>query len=81
MIKNIFCSADSRPLRIELFNPQRQIANSNNCGLFAVAVAVAVATAILNGQDPSTLVFKEEEMRLHLCECFEKQSLTMFPCM
>ena len=77
MIKNIFCSADSRPLRIELFNPHRQIANSNNCGLFAVTVA----TAIINGQDPCTLVFKEEEMRLHFCECFEKQSLTMFPCM
>ena len=28
VIKNIFCFADSRPLRIELFNLQRQIANS-----------------------------------------------------
>jgi len=53
-----------------------QSANSNNCGLFAVAVA----TAILSGQDPSSMMVKEEEMRPHLCECFEKQLLTMFPC-
>ena len=46
-----------------------------DCGLYAIAVATALAHKI----DPVTLVFRQDEMRSHLQECFEKQKLQPFP--
>ena len=50
---------------------QKQQSHSNNCGLFAIAVT----TAILFKDDLEKLVFKEQEMRQHLLQCFEKATI------
>ena len=48
---------------------------SNICGLYAIAAA----TAIAHGENPSDLQFKEDQMRIHLCKCFEDGFLSTFP--
>ena len=59
---------------LELATMQKQI-ESNICGLFAVAVA----TAIAYDQDPSDMHFVEHKMREYLCKCFEEGFLCTFP--
>ncbi len=47
-----------------------------SCGVFAIAFATSIAL----GLDPSTLVFeKEAKMREHLKDCLNKRVLTAFP--
>lgn len=53
---------------------QKQI-GGNDCGLFAVANAVA----LLRGVDPATVKFQQPKMRQHLQECLERHVFTMFP--
>ena len=53
---------------------QKQQPNSNNCGLFAIAIA----TAILFKTNPEQS-YKEPEMRQHPLQCFEKGAITWFP--
>ena len=53
---------------------QRQIGGSD-CGLFAIANAVALA----NGQDPGCVRFHQEQMRPHLLECLDSGNIAMFP--
>jgi len=48
---------------------------SVDCGVFAVAVA----TALANGNDPAALIFNQEKMRHHLLQCSEAGVLTAFP--
>lgn len=45
----------------------------DDCGLFAIAVA----TSLVHGVDIG--IFKQEAMRKHLLECFEKKVLCIFP--
>ena len=71
VVKNLFGSSVS----IEMAKMQKQQSHSNNCGLFAIAIA----TAILFKDDPEKLVFKEQEMRQHLLQCFEKATMILFP--
>ncbi|XP_019639650.1 PREDICTED: uncharacterized protein LOC109481516 [Branchiostoma belcheri] len=47
----------------------------NDCGLFAVANAVALAEGI----SPVDISFKQSSMRLHLEECFATGRVEMFP--
>ena len=61
---------------VSLTPMQKQDAASNNCGIFAIAAA----TAIANSCNPSLLHFKEKEMRKHLYDCFENGTITLFPC-
>ena len=76
VVHNLFESPGSSTLKIDMAEMQKQSPNSNNCGLFAVAVAMA----ILLDFDPSKIIFKEDRMRSHLYKCFEENMLTMFPC-
>ena len=48
---------------------------SNICELYAVAAA----TSIAHGKNPSDLQFNEDQMRNHLCKCFEDGFLSTFP--
>ncbi len=48
---------------------------SCDCGLFAIAYAVAVAF----GKDPEVCIFNQEMMRKHLFHCFTEGILTPFP--
>ncbi|OCT81634.1 hypothetical protein XELAEV_18028457mg [Xenopus laevis] len=47
----------------------------NDCGLFAVANAVALA----EGVELANIEFCQEEMRAHLIKCFESGHMAMFP--
>ena len=51
-----------------------QQAGSSDCGVFAIAVATALAF----GTDPSDLMFHQAEMREHLAQCLDKK-MTLFP--
>ena len=48
---------------------------SSDCGLYAVAVATALAFGI----DPTASIFNQDDMSSHLKECFEKQKMDPFP--
>lgn len=48
---------------------------STDCGLFAVAFA----TSILLGDQPSSLQYKQKEMRGHLTDCLQNQLMIPFP--
>ena len=50
--------------------------NGNDCGLYAIANAIAEASGI----DPCTQDYNTELMRGHLMTCLEKQYLMPFPC-
>ena len=47
----------------------------NDCGLFAIAFA----TSICSGEDPTTITFRQEDMRSHLLSCIQTSKLTGFP--
>ena len=61
---------------LKLATMQKQT-ESNICGLFAIAVA----TAIAYDKVPSDMHFVEHKMREHLCKCCEKSFLYTFPTM
>ena len=74
VVTNLFLFSEC-PI-IEMVPMQKQAVSSNNCGLFAIAICVA----ILLKENPSVIVFKEDMMRSHLCFCFEQSVMTRFPC-
>ena len=47
----------------------------SECGLYAIANA----TELCAGLDPTTLEFDQEEMRAHLLRCLENGVMTVFP--
>ena len=49
--------------------------NSSDCGLFAIAFAVALCF----GLNPSKLIFEQGEMRDHLLNCLKENEFTNFP--
>ena len=49
--------------------------DNSQCGVFAIATA----TALLFGQDPSGICYDLKLMRPHLIECLDKQHLKPFP--
>ena len=65
---------DSHKLDIEIMKISQQSGNAD-CGLFAIAIATALAA----GSDPTQLVFHQSEMREHLAECLEKKVMKEFP--
>jgi len=75
VILNLFLFTDNQYPVIEMVTMQKQAANSNNCGVFAIAVCVA----ILLKENPSMIVFKEDQMRPHMCSCFEQKVMINFP--
>ena len=48
---------------------------SKDCGLFAIAYA----TEIAYGHDPSSFIFDQSKLRQHLHDCLISKSLTRFP--
>ena len=59
---------------VKLLNIQKQ-QGFKDCGLFAIANA----TSICYGDDPTALVYEQHEMRQHLLNCLEKEEMTPFP--
>lgn len=64
----------AKEFQLHVMKCQRQ-PNSNDCGVFAIAFA----TALLFGQDPSRIEFVTSVMRQHLNSCLKKGELTPFP--
>ena len=74
VLLNLFAFSTHLPT-IEVIPMQKQTTGSNNCGVFAVAVCVAV----LLKKNPSQIVFDEAKMRSYLCLCFEENCISSFP--
>ena len=53
----------------------QQQTGGSDCGLFAIAFAVA----LVHGQDPATLTFNQGAMREHLRLCLLRQQMKPFP--
>lgn len=64
----------SKVLKVK-FPKVAQQTNGNDCGLYAIANA----TALAHGLDPSTQVYIPREMRDHLFMCLENRHLEPFP--
>ena len=60
--------------KVNVIVPQKQ-ANLCDCGLFAIANATALAF----GTDPSAAKLDVGNMRAHLTKCFEENVMTLFP--
>lgn len=72
-IMKLFSSGNSMP-RVRLSPSQKQT-GSNDCGVFAICHAVAIAF----GLNPSKLCLQQDRMRAHLVNCFNKELFSPFP--
>ena len=64
----------STAINLNFINTQRQIGGSD-CGLFAIAYA----TSICFGIDPSLCSYDQSKIRHHLTTCFQNGTITLFP--
>lgn len=70
-------SDNTENLISKLIKPQYKLhvdlmdTGSMDCGLFAVAITFGI--------DPSTQIFRQEDMRPDMVECLSKQQITPFP--
>ena len=69
VVANLFHSSSMKLMQI-----QKQV-GGKDCGLFAIATATAIAF----GADPTRLVFNQASMRRHLAQCFTDKVITLFP--
>ena len=60
--------------KIERFPVQQQYGTAD-CGLFAIAFAVAVCA----GSNAKTLTFEQMKMQKHLFQCLEQRKMSTFP--
>ena len=73
-IKSLFQYNSNKPV-IKVAQCQRQ-KGSTDCGVFALANA----TAIAYGVNPSKLKLQQDALRAHLVNCFNKKHMSLFPC-
>ena len=59
---------------VKLMSVQHQ-ANSNDCGLFALAFV----TDFIEGIDPSERNYEEKALRSHLLQCLRNNQINQFP--
>ena len=72
-VMNLFTTENIKP-KIKLLPSQKQ-KGSDDCGVFVICFAVAIAF----GLNPGTLHVRQEEMRTHLVNCFNKEQFSPFP--
>ena len=63
-----------REFTIQIMNIKKQT-NTVDCGLYSIAVL----TSLLLGQDPTTVVYNDKELRSHLVKVLEAKMITLFP--
>jgi len=73
-VMNLLFSSGENKQRVRLSPSQKQ-KGSNDCGVFAIGITVAVAF----GLNPIKLHFQQERMRAHLVNCFSKEFFALFP--
>jgi hypothetical protein len=56
-------------------SPMQQQANSDDCGLFAIAAAMDLCMGI----NPSGVQYDERQLRTHFAKCLESEQLLTFP--
>jgi hypothetical protein len=61
-------------LRVRKESVQQQVGHTD-CGCFAIAFA----TEVCHGRNPSTVSFNQERMRVHLHSCLQKGEMSAFP--
>ena len=66
------CNVFSESTTVELMPSQKQKGGAD-CGLFAIAVA----TGIVFGVDPTALRFSQTRMRDHLAKCFNNKKYSV----
>ena len=59
---------------VHIMNVSKQ-AGTQDCGQFAIAFM----TSLAYGNNPTTEVYRPDEMRAHLSTCFEKRVMQCFP--
>ena len=67
-------NTNAKSLTIKLMNVAKQI-GVVNCGLHAIATVTCLAL----GNDPTTVVFNNDELRPHLLNIFETRKISAFP--
>lgn len=72
-IASLLCTRTSK-ITLLYMNVHMQMGGSD-CGLFALATA----TALCHGVDPTTCIYDQEKMRQHLHACLTKRKMTLFP--
>ena len=72
-ICNVFQFSASRPT-IRLIKTQKQ-KGSKDCGVFAIAFATTIAF----GHNPTKQLFRQELMRAHLVHCLNIKQFSVFP--
>ena len=74
-IHNLFGTTNSPKPHITMGRCQKQ-KGEKDCGLFAIAFA----TAIASGLQPSKQNLDQSAMRIHLVHCFNQKQMSPFPC-
>ena len=69
VLANLFHSTS-----VKVMQTQKQV-GGNDCGPFAIAIATSIAF----GADPTKLLFDQAAMRSHLVQCFTDKVMTLFP--
>ena len=68
------CCTEEKTITMNIKNVQTQNGGSD-CGLFALAFA----TSLCFGENPSDITYIQHEMRSHLRQCFDERSISLFP--
>jgi hypothetical protein len=69
-----FCFSPTRSIRVEIKKVQQQ-ENGVDCGLYAIAFATTLAF----GEDPTKVMYDPLQLRGHLISCFEDGKMRKFP--
>ena len=65
----------SNPQMIISYQEVQEQRGANDCGLFALAFATSLCT----GEDPTKITYIQHQLRNHLIACLEMQKMTPFP--
>ena len=62
------------PVQINLIQDMQKQVGGVDCGVFSIAIA----TSLVHGQNPVSVVYDQPSLRSHLVSCFEKLAMIPF---